>query len=437
MARKYIIFSLLILFITGIAAFVKEAESLAIKNTVDMRNGPGSYYELILRLNPGAEVVQIDYQQQWVKIRATEKEGWIPHRAAYVEEDNKRTSPDQDEVTSEAQTAFDQLEGKVDSTEQDPYASPAQVAAAVKGFATDFTSSKTGNQKSLLLDEYDEFWNPDEYHEFRSFRLQHWNWKKAQERFEIDPDNISELNPLHEKAGWGIANVIAQQGLIEHKELQQYLTHIALVLTENSHRYETPVRVYILDTNKITGYASPNGIIFVSKGALQLIQSETEFAFFAAHELAHIVHNHGIKESEKRRTKIKADERFEELEREVGGGEAKYEQTEENLTRLANDMYEYTISDRLEEYEFSADYWGIIYMYRAGYHPAGALGLLKRIRNNQGDFKNRIGHAKWQGASLGDRIIRINSQIDNFNLPRNFGHDYQSTFQQKVGILDD
>ncbi len=437
MARKYIFFLLLILFITGVAAFVEEGETLTVKNTVDMRNGPGSYYELILRINSGAEVFEIDKEQQWLKVKAEEKEGWIPQRAAYVEKDKKQTSADQDEVTPEAEAAFKELEDKQDSTKQDPYASPAQVAAAVKGFATDFTSSKTGKNEYVILNDFNKFFEPAEYREFRNFRLQHWSWQKAQDRFEIDPDEVPELNPIQEKAGWGIANVIAQQGLVENKELQQYLTHIALVLAENSHRYETPARVYILETNEITGYASPNGIIFVSEGALKLIQSETEFAFFIAHELAHIVHNHGIKESERRKTKIKADERFEELEQEIGDRGDKYEQTEDNLSQLANEMYEYTVKDRLEEYEFSADYWGIIYMYRAGYNPVGALNLLKRIRSNQGDFEDRIGHAKWEGTSLRDRIIRINSQTDNFNLPQNFGHDYQSAFQQKVGTLDD
>ena len=436
MARRYLLFSLLILSIVGIATIVKQAENLTIKNTVDMRNGPGSYYELILRLNSGAEVAKVDHQQQWLKVKAKEKEGWIPQRAVYIEKDNKQTSPDQDEIAPKAQAAFAEL-GKQDSTKEDPYASPAQVAAAVKGFATDFTSTKTGNKESALLDDFGQFFEPHEYRKFRRVRLQQWSWQKAQERFKIDPDEVPELNPLQEKAGWGIANVIAQQGLVENRELQQYLTHIALVLTENSHRYETPVGVYILDTNEITGYASPNGMIFISKGALQLIQSETEFAFFAAHELAHIVHNHGIKESKRRKTKIKTDERFEELEQELEDRKAKYEQTEETLTRLASEMYEYTIKDRLEEYEFSADYWGIIYMYRAGYNPTGALDLLKRIRRNQGDFEERIGHAKWKGTSLRDRIIRINSQTNDFNLPQNFGHNYQSAFLQKVGMLDD
>lgn len=437
MTRKYILFSLLILFVTGIVAFVKQTESLTVKNTVDMRSGPGSYYELILRLNSGAEITEIDKQQQWLKVKAEKQEGWIPERAAYIEKNNKKTSPDQDEVAPNAQTAFEELSGDTDSTQQeDPYASPAQVAAAVKGFATDFTSSKTKNKESPLLNDFEDFFDPSAYQQFRRARLQNWNWQLAQERFEINADKVPGIDPLQERAGWGIANVIAKQGLVNNRELQQYLTHIALILAENSHRYETPVRVYVLDTNQITGYASPNGIIFVSKGALQLMQSETEFSFFVAHELAHIVHSHGIKESERRRTKIKADERFDELEQELADREARYEQTEENLTQLANEMYEYTIKDRLEEYEFSADYWGIIYMYRAGYNPTGAIDLLKRIRSNQGDFQDRIGHAKWKGTSLRDRIIRINSQTDDFNLPQNFGHDYQSTFQQKISVLE-
>jgi hypothetical protein len=435
MARRYILFSLLVLFITGITAFVKQANTLTIKNTVDMRNGPGSYYELMLRLNTGAEVSEIDKEQQWLKIKAKEKEGWIPQRAAYVERDEKQTSPDQDEINQEAQAAFEEL-GEQDSTNEDPYASPAQVAAAVKGFATDFTSRKTGKKKSPILNDFNGFFEPSKYREFRDIRLQHWSWQKAQDRFKINPDNVPGLNPMQEQAGWGIANVIAQQGLVDNKELQQYLTHIALILAENSHRYETPVRVYILDTNEISGYASPNGMIFVSKGALQLMQSETEFAFFVAHELAHIVHNHGIKESNQRETKIKADRRFEELENELGDREGKYEETEETLNQLANEMYEYTIKDRLEKYEFSADYWGIIYMYRAGYDPTGALKLLKRIRSQQGDFEDKIGHTKWKGTSLRDRIIRIDSQTDGFDLPQNFDHSYESTFQYKVGVLN-
>lgn len=435
MFRKYTVFLLFILLTTGVAASLKQTQVITIKNSVDMRNGPGSYYQLIVRLNSGAKVSEINKEQQWIQVKTEDKTGWIPQRSAYLENEQKKSSPDHDEVMPDARDAFAELAGEESDTTGSPYASPAQVAAAVKGFAKDFSSQKSGSEEIELLQNFNNFVNPKEYREFRSFRLQYWNWKKAQDRFPLDPDEAETLNPMREKIGWAIANVIAQKGLIHNAQLQQYLTYIALVLAENSHRYETTAQVYILDTDEISGYAAPNGAIFVSKGVLQLMESESEFAFFVAHELVHIALNHGIKETERRRAKITADERFEELNQELGNHEQKYKDTEEELTRLANQMYEYTVRDRLKEYEYEADYWGVAYTYRAGYHPKGGLNLLRRIYSKQGDYENKIGLAKWQGTSLRNRIIKIDNQIDELNLPDGFGHDFKETFQEKTSVL--
>lgn len=436
MFQKSASFLLFLLLITGLSASVYKSETITIKNSVDMRNGPGSYYQLILRLKSGAEVSEIEQEQQWLKVKTDTNIGWIPERSVNLE-DQKDASQDREQIISNSDDAFDKLAGAESDTVTDPYASPAQVAAAVKGFAKDFTSKKSGSQDTTLLGDFNNFVNPKKYERFRSNRLQNWSWEKAQSRFPLDTKEAATLNPKREKVGWGIANVIAQQGLVENRELQQYLTHITLVLAENSHRYETPIQVYILDSEEISGYAAPNGAIFVSKGVLELMESEAEFAFFAAHELAHIMLNHGVKETRQRESKITAEQRFEELEEELGDRKQKYKDAEEELTRWANQVYKYTIQDRLKEYEYEADYWGVAYTYRAGYNPTGGLNLLKRIYDKQGDFEDQIGLAKWQGTSLRNRIIKIDNQISELDLPRNFGLDYQSTFQRKLSTLDE
>ncbi len=436
MLRNYIQFLLFLLLITGIAAsLVTQPETITIKNSVDMRNGPGSYYPLILRLQQGAEVSTIERQQQWLKVKIENETGWIPQRSAYTEEDHNKTSPDHDEVTPNARDAFDELAGGDADSSDNPYASPAQIAAAVKGFAKDFTSQKTTTQSTDLLNDFNNFVDPAAYRQFRNVRLQNWSWQEAQSRYKLEGNKASALDPKREQMGWGIANVIAQDGLVDNKPLQQYLTHIALVIAENSHSYETPVQVYILDSEEITGYAAPNGAIFVSKGILQLIKSEAEFAFFVAHELAHVVLSHGAKETERRKEKITAEQRFEELDRELGDREQKYDDTEEDLTQLANELYEYAIRDRLKEYEYEADYWATIYAYRAGYNPEGGLSLLQKIYDKQGDFENRIGLAKWRGTSLRNRVIKIDNQIDDLDIPQDFGHNFQTTFQRAVSRL--
>lgn len=436
MLRKYIHFLVFLLMISGIAAsLVTQPKTIIIKNTVDLRGGPGSYYPLLLRLLPGAEVAEIDQRQQWLKVKIEGEIGWIPRRSAYIEDDQNKISTDHDGVMPNARNAFNELAGGDTDSFDDPYASPAQVAAAVKGFAKDFAFQRTNSQNEQLLNNFDSFVNPTAYRQFRSLRLKNWSWQMAQSRYKLTESKVPGLNPQREQIGWGIANVIAQDGLVENVALQQYLTHVAIIIAENSHSYETPVQVFVLDSEEISGYASPNGIIFISKGLLQLMDSETEFAFFVAHELTHVVFNHGMKEAKKRKEKIKAEQRFEELNKELKDREQKYADTEAELTRLANELYEYTISDRLNEYEYEADYWATVYAYRAGYNPEGGLNLLRKIHDLQGDYENRIGLAKWQDNSLRNRIININNQIDELNIPQNFGHDFQSTFRQKLRLL--
>ncbi|TYP94054.1 SH3 domain-containing protein [Fodinibius salinus] len=431
--------ALMLLLVLGLSAIsaTSRIAPITVKSSVDMRNGPGSYYKLLLRLKSGATAKKMDEEQQWLKIKASNKTGWIPRRSTYIEDTEKRTSPDQDQVKTSAEDAFDELaDGETDSAGT-PSASQAQVAAAVKGFAKDFTSQKTESKNTDLLQNFDGFVSPSAYKEFRNQRLQNWSWDKAQSRFELKANEAAGLDPLREQAGWGIANVIAQQGLVENEALQQYLTHITLVIAENSHRYETPVQVYILDSTSITGYASPNGSIFVSRGLLKLIKNEAEFAFFAAHELAHIVHNHGIKETEKRKPKIKAEQQFEELNQEIGERKEKYKKVEAELTKLANQMYEYTVKDRLDEYEYDADYWAVAYTYRAGYHPGRGLDLLKRINNQQQQLGGQIEKTKWKGASLQKRINKIENQLKDLQIPSSFGRSYEYIFQRKMQALSD
>lgn len=407
---------------------------ITIHKDVDMRNGPGSYYKLILRLKPGAKAQKMEKEQQWVKIKYESKVGWIPQRSAYLKKDDQEleTTPDQDQAVTDAQDAFDELAGNETDTTESTTASPAQVAAAVKGFSKKFASRKAGNEDIKLLKNFDGFIDPASYHRFKNKRQGSWNPKEAQSRFPLSSKEAPVLNPQREQVGWAISNVIAQQGLVENKSVQRYLTYVAIWVAENTKRYETPVQVYILDSNQITGYASPNGAIFVSKRLLQLMNNESEFAFFVAHELTHIVLNHGVKETKKRRTKILAERRYEELDQETGGGSDQFKKVEEELTEWAGQMYEYTIKDRLNQYEYQADHRGIGFTYRAGYNPRNGLNLLQRIYNKQGDFEDGIGKPKWKGSSLQKRIIKIESQIDDLDVPDNFGHSHRNVFRQHL-----
>jgi hypothetical protein len=423
-----------IMLLTLIPLYAGAQTSYTIQKSVDMRNGPGSYYDLVLRLNKGATITKLDDEGTWMKVSIDDKTGWIPEQTVYLgdgeEKEQTKKEDESSSVSSRLDDAFSELSGD-SSEEESPYASPAEVAAAVKGFARKFNSKRSSKTKVDLTRDFDNRINPRDYRQFRRERMTNWSWQLAQSRFPIRTDTIPSMTPEIEKMGWGIAQAIAQQGLVQDYKLQEYLNYVALIVTESSHRYETPVQVHILDDDKVVGYAAPNGIIFISKGAIQIMESEAEFAFFVGHELAHVVMQHGVKETRDRKVKIDSDDAFSELNKDLDyeNRDDKYAKTAKDLAEWADQVYEYVTSKKLERYEHEADFWGMVYAYRAGYNPQAAVNLLQRIYNKQGDFKSKIGELDWQGASIKDRINNCRSHLQYMNIARDMNRDYAAAFK--------
>ncbi|MDX1619052.1 MAG: hypothetical protein R3224_09720, partial [Balneolaceae bacterium] len=262
-----------------------QNQQLNIQRSVDLREGPGSYYDLVLRLNRGVTVEQLGRQEGWRQVNFREYEGWMPDHPVYFggsdRDGGEVLSSDSAESTVDRMNRmFQEFAASPDTgAAGSPYATPAQVAAAVKGFARKY-EKRRGLTEVDFSRSFDHRINIREYRRFRKDRIRDYQWSVAKERYPIETDTIPPYTPEIEKMGWAIASVIASEGLYEDYELQKYLNYVSLVVTESSHRYELPVQLHILDTEDVVGYGSPNGIIFVSKGALRLMESEAEFAFF-------------------------------------------------------------------------------------------------------------------------------------------------------------
>lgn len=423
-------------------ALQDQNQDISIKRSVDLRNGPGSYFDLVLRLNPGATVLQLGKEEGWMQVNFKEYDGWMPDHPVYygnAGQENKTDSAAAESTKNRMNEMFEEFATANDTgSESSPYATPAQVAAAVKGFARKY-ETRRGSTNVDFSRSFDNRINIREYRRFRKDRIRDYQWSVAKERFPIEPDTIPPYTPEIEKMGWGIASVIAADGLYENYELQKYLNYVTLVVTESSHRYELPVQLHILDTEDVVGYGTPNGIIFVSKGALRLMETEAEFAFFVGHELAHVVLQHGVQETKDRKVKISSEEAFGELDEELNYDERqddKYVQVSQNLTAWADQVYEYIISDKLEAYEHQADFWGMVYAYRAGYNPHAAVDLLNRFKQDVGNFETQIGELKWMGTDIDDRLERCRNTLGLMTQYPQLNDDNRREFQEMKTRLD-
>ncbi len=54
-------------------------------------------------------------------------------------------------------------------------------------------------------------------------------------------------------------------------------------------------RFQILDSGEINAFATPSGLVFLTRGMLRLARSEDDVAAIIAHEVGHIVEQHGLK----------------------------------------------------------------------------------------------------------------------------------------------
>jgi len=133
------------------------------------------------------------------------------------------------------------------------------------------------------------------------------------------------------------------------------------------------VHVGILESPKVGAYATPGGFIWITRGALDLVQTEDELAALVCHELGHVAKEHAIKAYVK-----------------DGGGKVKPNPFIKNLGMLspmprATGNYFGSLAESIannkygEDQEYEADQWATVSLQMAGYDSRSLVRLLNRV----------------------------------------------------------
>lgn len=402
-----ILFSTLSLVPEGIT-FSEIRESVSVSSAVDVRNGPGSFYPRSARLMQDTPVVITDRLDGWVQIESGSVSGWIPSIAVHTDTRNSERNNGFESLRERFDRAFEE-----DKQRSEPYVSEAQVVAAVKGFIENHIAASQG--ELIDMSDYLEYrYDTGAYLRFRQSRISDRQWRSFQRSYRLSSSQLQLPPPDLELVGWAAGNRIAQIGVYDDPRLRTYLNHVAMFVTENSHRPDIPVSVIILDTDDIAGYAVPGGLIFISLGAVRMMRTEAEFASFIGHEIAHLVFSHGQQEMEKRGTRIRASDavlRMEQYIHDAGMTDERYQEVAARLQQEADALYEYLIADRLHEYEAEADRYGMIYTSRAGYRGYALYNVLERIsllhREPESERKSA-----WYGDTIENRLEALRRELD-------------------------
>jgi hypothetical protein len=348
------------LFLASLALVLFSATLLsetfyAKRKTNAVREGAGSYYNLVGSVPENTALIVIARSGSWVKVQLPNKQvGWVAANCLKAEKGDYMVARSPETMWS----------------------SPKALSAAIKGFGKRYVKGEPGIVDSVLQYSEKGFTSEDlaafakdirQYPSRNRSRLQIEHLKLA------NPDYYADLP--EQQIGVGIAARIAGKGMVNNKPLHRYVNMICATIAETSALYDVDLTVLVLNDRMINAFAVPGGYIFVTLGLVTQCRDESELAGIIAHEIAHIYRRHGLQEVSKRITEIRADMAFSELDEDVG------ETTEEDaeMETLVDQTYEKIVHPRLLSYETEADRIGAIFVANAGYDPFGLVRISERV----------------------------------------------------------
>jgi predicted Zn-dependent protease len=172
--------------------------------------------------------------------------------------------------------------------------------------------------------------------------------------------------------GRGIAATIAGRYPVStDAALTRYVNLVGLTVASQSPRPDITYRFAVLETPTVNAYAAPGGYVFVTRGALGLMENEAELAGVLAHEVGHVNERHVINQIRKsdtmREVRDQLDLQGSKLDKVVGTGS--------NALFMGLSRAD----------ELQADSLGIEYAAAAGYDPGGLASFTARLDRHAGE----------------------------------------------------
>jgi predicted Zn-dependent protease len=151
------------------------------------------------------------------------------------------------------------------------------------------------------------------------------------------------------------------------------VTLVGTVLARQSERPNLAWTYIVLDTDGVNAYASPGGIVHITRGALGLIRSEAELAGVLGHEIGHVAHKHTVNAIKKNKTV------------QLGTSESLSNRAP-FVDKIANKAYEMVLENKFDRGdEMDADKVSVTLTEKAGYAPGTLAAFLTRLDDRNKD----------------------------------------------------
>jgi predicted Zn-dependent protease len=105
----------------------------------------------------------------------------------------------------------------------------------------------------------------------------------------FSPQSVTEEIQIGEGVA---ATVLGAAPLWANTNAQRYINLVGRSVADQSERRDLPWSFGVLDTASINAFAAPGGIVLVTRGLYEILETEDELAAVLAHEIAHVNRRH-------------------------------------------------------------------------------------------------------------------------------------------------
>jgi len=189
----------------------------------------------------------------------------------------------------------------------------------------------------------------------------------------------------------------------------EYVNRVGQNLVRNSDA-QVPFTIKVIDSDEVNAFALPGGFFYVDSGLILHADSESELAGVMAHEIAHVCLRHGTKQMTKQDIVQLASIPAMIFIPYSWAGYAIYQGMNFGIPLT---FLKFSRDD-----ERQADYYGLQYMYKAGYDPNSFVMFFEKIEADEKKQPGTIPKAFADHPPTPDRITAIQKEIATILPPR-------------------
>ncbi|AGF75033.1 peptidase, M48 family [Bartonella australis AUST/NH1] len=211
-------------------------------------------------------------------------------------------------------------------------------------------------------------------------------------------------------------------------KLERMLEKITNRLTAASQNPDLVYNVIILDSAHINAFSLPNGSIYVTSGMLELANDSSEVAAVLAHEMAHIMANHGL-------LRLQKEAELRQLDHVPVNILSRSRNSLQSAFKGKRQLAQFSRNQELQ-----ADSIGIEMLNRAGYDPFAAPRFLQSMeaysafRNTSGTTNTSLDFLATHPTTP-KRILLAIKKASSMNAPHTENTDHDNFLKNIDGMI--